>query len=247
MQSTIVVPIKNQFKIVNLCLQSILKNCFDQEVILIDDGSDEILVKRMLEEFSKKYSWKLFENKKSLGHTEACSIGIQNSSNKNIFLLNSDTIITENSIQEMSKILDQKEDVAVIGPSTSSASGEQLDKYAFEKRFLWSIDEIEEYSKEIEKKERKITDIDLVNGFCFGIKKEVFYEVGCFDSALTCYGNEKELLVRIRKSGYRTVFVNNVYIHHFGKMSYSQEKGINIGVAQRDADRYILNKHGRLS
>ena len=60
---------------------------------------------------------------------------------------------------------------------------------------------------------------------------------------LECYGNEKELLIRIRKAGYRTVWKKGCYIHHFGKMSYSQEKNIDIGKAQKDADTYIFRKH----
>ena len=70
----------------------------------------------------------------------------------------------------------------------------------------------------------------------------MFEKIGGFDPALNCYGNEKELLIRIRKEGYRTVFVPTSYIHHFGKMSYSKEK-IDIFKACKDADRYIARKH----
>jgi GT2 family glycosyltransferase len=70
----------------------------------------------------------------------------------------------------------------------------------------------------------------------------VFEKVGGFDPVLNSYGNEKELLIRIRKAGYRTVWVKGSYVHHFGKMSYSKTN-INIGRACKDADNYIFKKH----
>jgi GT2 family glycosyltransferase len=73
----------------------------------------------------------------------------------------------------------------------------------------------------------------------------VFDRLGGFDKNLSDYGNEKELLIRVRKLKLRTVHVVGCYIHHFGKASYAREN-INIGVSQKQADDYILKKHGVL-
>ena len=241
----IIVPIKNQFKIVKMCIESIVKYYANQEIVLIDDGSTEQNLVSYLKETHKRFNcnWQLFTNQSSTGHTKACELGIENSTSENIFLLNSDTILTKNSLEFLSDTLDKNKNIAVVGPKTSSASGPQLFLEAFTNRFKWTIDEIEEYARQNELLNNEILDIELVNGFCLGLKRSVFYQVGKFDENLTCYGNEKELLLRIRKAGYRTVFITKSYVHHFGKMSYSQEKNINIGKAQRDADCYIMKKH----
>jgi len=239
----IIVPIKNQFKIVKMCIESIVKYYANQEIVLIDDGSTEQNLVYYLNEIHKKFNWKLFRNGSSVGHTKACESGIENSTSENIFLLNSDTILTKNSLELLSDTLDKNKDIAVVGPKTSSASGPQLSLEAFTNRFKWSIDEIEEYARQNELLNNEILDIELVNGFCLGMRRSIFNQVGGFDENLSCYGNEKELLLRIRKAGHRTVFVTKSYVHHFGKMSYSQEKNINIGKAQRDADCYIMKKH----
>jgi len=247
---SIIIPVKNQFKIVKMCLDSVERDCINYEVILIDDGSTEQNTIDMLNEYSVKNNWKLIRNEKSLGHSKACELGINNSSEQNICLLNSDTIVTNNCMKILSDFLDKNEDIGVCGPMTSSASGKQLIKDAFNNRFAWNIEQIEEYAFGIEKQEG-FEDIGLVNGFAFCIKRNVINELKdrwgyLFTPELNAYGNEKELLLRIRDLKYRTVYLKNCYVHHFGKMSYSQEQGINIGKCQSDSDKFILKKHGRL-
>jgi GT2 family glycosyltransferase len=238
---SLIITIKNQASIVNYCLKSISQHFRDEEVVLVDDGSDE-KTKKLTEGYTEKYNWILIRNDKSVGHTQACTQGIQKSTAENIFLLNSDIIVTKNSLSELAKVMDENKDIAVVGPCTSSASGKQLISRLYQRRFVMRLGEIEQIANQVANNVG-FEDIPTVNGFCFGMKRSVFNEVGGFDPVLTCYGNEKELSVRIRKAGYRTVWVKHVYVHHFGKVTYSKEN-INIGRACIDADRYILKKHG---
>lgn len=245
MNFSIIVPIKNQFKIIKMCLESIERHYKNEDVILIDDGSTEVETINLMKSMSSFNNWKLIKNEQSLGHTKVCEQGIRESKCENLFLLNSDTILTERSLIILSDVLNKNDNIAVVGPKTSSASGPQLSLEACANRWKWTIADIEKFAKECELNEDDFIDIPLVNGFCLGIKKSVFEKVGGFDENLSCYGNEKELLIRIRNAGCRTVFVQKSYVHHFGKISYSQEK-INIGKAQINADLYILKKHGKL-
>lgn len=239
---SIIVPIKNQFKIVKLCLESIERHYKNEEIVLVDDGSTETETRSLLNLFIQlNPNWKLIRHDQSLGHTKSCEDGITNTTCENIFLLNSDTILTKNSLEILSHVLDKNNDIGVVGPSTSSATGLQIISNLYSKRFSMSIESIEKIAESVSNL-NEIKDIELVNGFCFAIKRSVYDKVGGFDSVLTCYGNEKELLIRIRKLGFRTVYVRNSYVHHFGKVSYGHEK-IDIGRAQIDADRYIKKKH----
>jgi len=240
MNISIIIPVKNQHDIVKNCLKSIIRYQ-KSEVVLIDDGSTEQNTIELLKNYSNKFGWKLFRNEKSVGHTGACQKGIDASTFENIFLLNSDIIVTPNSLELLAKVLDENEKIAVVGPCSSSASGPQLIPILYQKRFTMTLHEIHKMAL-ICKNNNVIQDIELVNGFCFGIKRSVYNKVGGFDEVLTCYGNEKELLVRIRKAGYRTVLVSGAYIHHYGKMTYSHEP-IDIARACVDADRYINKKH----
>ena len=241
---SIVIPVKDQSKIVRMCLDSLVKYYPQQEIVIVDDGSTESRTISLLTEYCTKYNWKLFRNEKSVGHSGACELGIENSTNENICLLNSDTIVSSNGLQILSDVLDNNKDIAVAGPSTSSASGPQMLKQYYDKRFYMTQEDIESAAKSLEN-ETELVDLPLICGFAFFIKKSVFNSAGKFDQNLSCYGNEKELLIRIRYAGYRTVWVKNSFILHLGKMSYSNS-GVDVPRAQVDADRYIIKKHGRL-
>ena len=240
---SIIIPIKNQIAFVKKCLDSILKYYSNQDIVLIDDCSNEETLIDYLDKLQKE-NIKLIRNKISLGHSRACEQGVDKSKNNNVFLLNSDTIVTKNSLDVLNDILIMNENIAVDGPTTSSTSGPQMINELFNKRFSMSITDIENEAEKISLSS-DIVDIDLVGGFCLGIKKSIFNEVGRFDRNIRDYGNEKEFQIRVRKFGYRTVWVKGAYVHHFGKMSY-QKENINIGKVQSDADKYIYKKHGTL-
>lgn len=241
---SIIVPIKNQYKIVKMCLDSIVKFYVDKDIILVDDGSDEQATLNLLKDYSIKYNWKLFRNNNSIGHSGACTIGINNSKYENVFLLNSDIIVTSKVLTILSNVLDKYDDVGCAGPYTCSASGDQMIKELYDKRYAMKEDQIEKVASDLEVN-TELKDISLVNGFCMVLRKSLFKKLGGFCAELSSYGNEKEFQIRMRKAGFRTVLVNS-YVHHFGKVSYSKEN-INISQCQKDADRLILKLHGKLA
>jgi GT2 family glycosyltransferase len=216
-----------------------------QEVVLIDDGSTEQQTIDVIEDYVKKNNWKMIRNEKSIGHSKSCELGVKNTQYENMFLINSDVVLTKNSLNLMTEALNGDEKIAIVGPTTSSTSGIQQNAEAFKNRFAWSVDQMEKFAEKI--KDEKNADIDLVGGFCFGIKRSIFEALKGFDKNLNCYGNEKELQIRIRRQGYRTVWIKNSYVHHFGKMTYMHEKTVDIARCQKDGDNYIIRKHGSLS
>ena len=212
---TIIVPIKNQYQIVQKCLESLERHYKDEEVVMIDDGSTEEDLKKYLSQKCTNNKWKLIQNLVSQGHILARKQGIAFSSCENIILLNSDTIVTNNSLNILCKVLDENPKIGVCGPSTSSISSEQMIRGLYEKRFVLREDEIEKIALDLEKNEG-IIDINLVDGFCLAMKRSVFNELGGFDEVLRDYGNEKEYEIRCRRSGWRTVWVRHSFVHYFG-------------------------------
>jgi GT2 family glycosyltransferase len=239
-----IVPIKNQYVPVKQCLDSIVRYYTSQEIIMIDDASNESRVIDLLKEYSLKYGWALIRNEISVGHSQACTQGINVAKNDIVFLLNSDIILSSKCLYLLAEVLENNKDIGCVGPYTSSATGEQLIKEYYSKRFSMSIKDIENVAESLENN-RELQDIALTNGFCVGMRKSLFNELNGFDTRLTCYGNEKELQIRMRKAGYRTCLAKNTFCLHLGKMSYSHEN-INVGQACKDADNLILKLHGKL-
>lgn len=88
-----------------------------------------------------------------------------------------------------------------------------------------------------------MTDLMWIAGNAFFIRRSLWEEVGGFDRNLPDYGNEIELCGRVAERGYRSVWVRNCYIHHFGRQSYGEALG-NKGIHERirAAEIYIAKK-----
>jgi GT2 family glycosyltransferase len=59
-----------------------------------------------------------------------------------------------------------------------------------------------------------------VGGFAFFVRRELWNDFRGFDEKLRDYGNETELCKRLSIRGFRIVWTQNSYIHHFGQASY---------------------------
>lgn len=98
---SIVVPVYNVEKYLSTCLDSIIEQNFDDyEIICIDDGSTDCSG-RILDEYARKYSFVSVVHQKNSGQAMARNIGIEKSSGKYIFFLDSDDCIEKDTLAEL--------------------------------------------------------------------------------------------------------------------------------------------------
>lgn len=119
------------------CLKSIRKTAAEMplEVLLTDNGSNDGSV----EEFKKLLSdvfWKprltLILNKDNTGYAKANNQGIKKSKGKYILLLNNDTIVHEDALQNLVKFAEKTPDSGVIGSRLLNIDGSlQMSCYHF--------------------------------------------------------------------------------------------------------------------
>lgn len=111
-----IIATKNGSKTLGKTLES-LKNQTKplKEIVIVDDGSTddtEEVVKKALEGFPYKY----VKNDKSKWVFTARNLGVNYLTTTYMFFLDSDDLVSEAYVEEMSKILDEKGSVAVVYP-----------------------------------------------------------------------------------------------------------------------------------
>jgi GT2 family glycosyltransferase len=195
------------------------------EIILVDDGSRLPQTRDIIDAFGIRNSWKIIRNTEAKGHSRACETGAELASRKYICLLNSDTVVTPLSWSPILDAFTLDLSIGVAGPSTSNAHSRQQIRIAFESRHLWTDNQINSFARRYTRAQPSKSWVDLYPqyavGFAFFIRRELWEVLGGFDLGFPDYGNEFELCMRVRKLGYRVVWVKNSYIHHFGRQSYS--------------------------
>jgi len=238
---SVVVPIHDSPDVTRRCLDSLEKYGANAEIILVDDGSQLQETVDLLRDYQHRNSWRVIKHNTPLGHSRSCKDGAQVPSTPYLCFLNSDTVITPWSWQGAKEVFEADPKIAVTGPSTSWAFTKQVVPEAKLCRNYWNDCQIFAFAQKYVEAHKYSAWIDLpeISGFAFFIRREVWENFGGFDKQLSDYGNETELCIRLSKAGWRLVWTQKNYIHHFGNLSYGEAKIPKVVYAKA----YIRAKH----
>lgn len=110
--SFIIVTWNNEDTIID-CLDSIYKNCENFEIIIVDNNSSDKTVEKIK---NKKYkNCILIESKENLGFAGGNNLGLKYAKKDYICYLNPDTILLEDIIKPSIAILNNKDDIGIVG------------------------------------------------------------------------------------------------------------------------------------
>lgn len=242
---SIIVPIHDAPRVTRRCLASLEKYAPEGEVTLVDDGSCLTETLEVIWNSRTWNGWRVVRHEKPLGHSEACRTGALLATRPYLCLLNSDTVVTPWCWRRVKEVFECDQDVGVAGPSTSNAGNLQILPLAAGLRDYWNDNQICVFANRLltECPPPIVMDLPWASGFALFIRRALWERLGGFDRNLPDYGNEEELCRRVREAGYRTVWIRNCYIHHFGRQSYANtigEEGIRARI--RAAQSYIRQK-----
>ncbi|WP_342576279.1 glycosyltransferase [Paenibacillus sp. FSL M8-0142] len=164
-------------------------------------------------------------NKENLGFPKGCNQGIEIATGEAILLLNNDTIVTENWLDNLTACLNSDKKIGAVSCVTNNSSYAQSIPTSYN-----SLEEMHSFSREFNHLDSSKWEERLkLVGFCYLIKKSVIKEVGPLDERFTP-GNyeDDDLSVRIRLAGYKLILCKDTFIHHYGSVSFgSNSKSFN--------------------
>src|ERR1700756_5118925 len=73
---SVIVAVHDAPLVTHRCLSSLEKFGGNAEIIIVDDGSRQETVKRMLDDFCARNRWRLLRHDKPLGHSRASEAGV---------------------------------------------------------------------------------------------------------------------------------------------------------------------------
>lgn len=112
---SVIVPVYNAEKFISKCLDSILNQNNNVELVVVNDGSTDSSLK-ILKDYAKKYSNIKLINQENKGVSVARNIGLKNATSKYITFVDSDDWLEPNAIDSAIKILKKdKPDILMTG------------------------------------------------------------------------------------------------------------------------------------
>lgn len=218
----------NNHEDTNNCLDSLQKldtEGIDLSIIVVDNAS------KIPFNSPKKSNVHTIRTVANFGFTGGNNVGIQHALNNGaeyVVLLNNDTIVDKNLLQELLKGFGHSQNVGIVCPKIYFAKGHEYHKEKYtdkEKgKVIWyaggsidwqnvfikhrGVDEVDEGQYD------KLEITQFATGCCLMIKKEVLEKVGMFDDTYYLYFEDGDLSERVKRAGYRIVFQPKAILWH---------------------------------
>ncbi|MEI1704044.1 glycosyltransferase family 2 protein [Acinetobacter baumannii] len=252
---SIIIVNYNTYDLVLQCIESVIKNTkkINYEIIVVDNNSPN----REIEKLNEVYPYvKLILNTNNSGFGIANNIGSKAANGKFLFLLNSDTIVLDNSIYNLYKFMVENPCVGACGGNLCDINLKPATSFTrFMPSFLSDIDYLflNMFSKIIYRNnlyycysETPIKINGNISGADLMILKQVFDELGGFDENFFMYYEETDLLFRLRKRKYQTFIVpESKIIHLEGASETIKETRLNWTYESKE--KYYLKNKSKLS
>ena len=225
--SIIIVNYKS-WSVLEKCIESISsKNKSNNEIIIVDNHSDDNLVK----EYKIKYNkCKWIINDKNLGFSKACNIGAKAAKYEHFVFLNPDTELGTNClIQLKSNIINYPNSIISISQLDSHGNKTfPYGKFLSIKTFNGIIRLLFRFLKfesRLEDHEKPLLKPDWVSGSFLSIDKKNFNKLGGWDEDYWMYYEDMDLCKRAKNIGMEIILINSISCtHHHGKSSRIDQK-----------------------
>lgn len=224
----IIVPIYNAYDDLQICLDSIYKHTDlnKNRLILINDNSSDERMRYYLDN-QQRENVVVIHNESNKGFSNNINIGMAQSEENDVILLNSDTIVTKNWVEKMVACAYSDDSIGTVTPLSNNATLCSVPNFCEENVLPegMSIDKAAEIVEECSL--RKYPRITVAHGFCMFVKREVINTIGNFDAETfgRGYGEENDFCNRAEQMGYIHVMCDDTYIYHSGTKSFvSKEK-----------------------
>ena len=223
----IIIPIFNAYDCLSPCIESIMKNTDLKEnrIIMIDDKSTDKRVLPLLEKYQNDKNIILLKNAKNLGFVGTVNKGMKYSKN-DVLLLNSDTEVTPNWLDNMKECAYSEPKVATVTSLSNNATLVSVPEGLKANDLPKQLD-LNSYAKMIEKiAYEESFEIPTSHGFCVYIRREALDEVGYFDEDTfgKGYGEENDFSYRCIDYGYKNLACIKSFVYHKESQSFSESK-----------------------
>jgi len=193
------------------CIESIKKSSYENiEIIVVDNISSDGSQTKCKENFP---DIKLIQNKKNLGYCGGNNVGIKEAQGEFIVILNPDTIVESNWLDEL---LDagKKFGDGLYQPKILSLNEENIIQSTGNMLHVFGFGFARDKGKRIIDKNEEIEKIGYASGTCLFTTRKVIQKVGLLDEFLFLYHDDLDLGWRAAQIGINSYYVPKSKIFH---------------------------------
>jgi hypothetical protein len=201
------------------------------EIIVVDNASGDDSLDKLQDYFGDKV--KFIASRQNNGFAAGNNQALRVAQGRYQLLLNSDTIVWENTIESIYAYMEAHTDVGACGCRVLLEDGE-LDKackrsFPNVKNSFFRLFHIPTKSKDdnynlTNLPDDEVYEIDCLTGAFMFMRREALDEIGLLDETFFMYGEDIDLCYRIKKAGWKIVYYGKSKITHLKGASSKKQK-----------------------
>ncbi len=210
------------------------------EIIVVDNASTDDSIKKLREvqRVAKNIPISVIANTENIGFAKANNKGVRRCKSKYILFLNSDTVVHANTLDSMVEFMDSNSHVGASTCKLNTPDG-GID-YASHRGFPTPWNAFTYFSglSKLFPKSKLLTgytqgwkdlstthEVDAITGAFMLVRREAGEQVGWWDEDYFFNGEDLDFCYRLRKKGWKIMYVPKYTILHYNGMSGGTKKG----------------------
>ena len=230
----------NNLDMTAACVRSLLvMDRSDFEIVVVDNGSGDNSPERLSREFPKIT---VLPQRINLGFAGGCNIAMRHSLSTGaeyVLVLNNDTYVAADFLSEMLSVINKDNAIGAVCPKIYFAKTPEVVWYAGGDFDPWTSRIIIHGWKQIDRGQFVASrDITLATGCAMLIRCSALSEVGLFDEKFWAYVEDLDLSLRLRRQGYRLVYVPKARVWHWDGSS-----SVKLGSGSHAVSQYLSTRN----
>lgn len=237
MSVRVVIPIYNAFDEALVCLRSLLLHTDTAvPVFIIDDASTVGDFADYAKEngfFSN--SFQFVRNQKNLGFAASVNRGFfeLGDPHADVLLLNSDTVVTSNWLEKLSKAAYSADNIGTVTPFSNNGDIVSLPRTGVENPLPLNLS-LDSFAELIEHAaQNTYPELPTCVGFCVYVRRKLLDTIGGMNVQEfgVGYGEENEFALRAKVAGFQNILDDSTFIYHKGAKSFGKSRFAKMEVA----------------
>lgn len=225
----VIVPVYDGHAETMACLHSVLAALDDgppMALIVIHDAGPNLALKAELHALAQGGRFTLIENPKNLGFVATVNRGMRLHAERDVVLLNADTVVPRRWLQRLHDAARSAPDVATVTPLSNRATIFSLPRTCIDNAMPLGLDVHALDALCAERNPGVRADVPTAMGFCMYIRRAALADVGLFDEERWArgYAEENDFSLRATARGWRHLAACDVFVEHHGAVSFGSEK-----------------------
>ena len=236
------------------CLDSILQGSDDLslEIIVVDSASTDGSVSMIQAQYP---TVRVMAQQENIGFTRGNNLALAVAQGRYVLLLNPDTEIIGNMLQQMIAYLEAHPTVGIVGPHTLNTDGTtQSSRRRFPQ--VWTAFLESTWLQPLAPKawldryyindspDRATLEVDWVQGHALMARRAVYDQIGGLDDGYVMFYEELDWCKRAKSAGWQVVYVGDAQVIHHGGKSTEQASARKHILFNQSKIRYFRKHHG---